>query len=316
MTPAHVLANIAEAVPNEQINVLVRRFAAAVLPSAKDRLAEEILSSTGAAEQLVVKLRFDEATASWPQQTDGRAAWNLAVHDVVRHLLTGENWVKRALWWAEQGCASWQQSAQFCTDVAHAVRARGHSVLLYVTEQEVRSAPLRGRRGRALLHLYLAALRADLRFAQIEALLTGSETTLDTGDPFLQAMHAFAVLGQDRVDASLIADQARRVCGGARVALHVLLHGLRLAFSLPSRAELILEIAGAFPFAGCEDAVVELRRAYALRVLRRFHEALDAIDRGIAFLNPADTEIHQEFVSERALILADHQRVYAERAAA
>ena len=103
MTSAPVFADTAPGVPHEQINVLVRRFVAAVLPSTKDRLAEEILSSTGAAEQLVVKLHFDAGTASWPLQANGRAAWNLAVHDVVRHPAVGENWITRALWWGRAG---------------------------------------------------------------------------------------------------------------------------------------------------------------------------------------------------------------------
>jgi hypothetical protein len=273
----------------------------------RDTLADEVLALPHSRDHMAIKLRHDTTEASWQQRIHARTAWQIAVRDIIVHLQAGEDWIGQTLYWAEQGCLSWQASARLCDHISHTARRLGHNVLTHLRASDAALADTATRRGLALRHLYLAALRRDLRFGQMETFLTDISTE-EGWDPFIQANYAVALLGQDRPDATFVADQTRLEAGTDPTCLHTLLQGLREAFALPGRAELMLTIADTLPTSAGPDPVVELRRGYALRILGRYSDALAAIDRGLTVLDPDEIHIHDELAAERALILADHQR--------
>jgi len=293
-----------------RIDRLLDEHAGCRLNTRRDHLADQILTLPQSRDYLAIKVRY--AAGAWQQRTHARAAWHVAVRDITVHLRNGEDWIAQTLRWAERGCPNWQTSAWLCDHVARIARTLGHSVLSHVGVSDLALADTATTRGRALHHLYLSALRRDLRFGQLETLLTHASAQR-SWDPYAQSCHAAGLLGQDRPDATFAADQARLEADADPTCLHALLHGLYHAFALPSRAELILKIVEAAPFNTGPDPVVELRRSRALRTLGRFHDALAAINRGLTALEPEEFHTHADLVAERGLILCDQQRA-AERA--
>jgi hypothetical protein len=126
----------------------------------------------------------------------------------------------------------------------------------------------------------------------------------DELDPYSRAIHTFALLAQGADTALEELDAVRRVGGDNVRVAHALLHGLWFADGLPDQARRMLELTDAPDLFHPGDSTVSLRKAYALRMLRRYDEALREIEDGISYLAPQAVDVHADFVQERSIILA------------
>ncbi|MEU6227498.1 hypothetical protein [Streptomyces sp. NPDC047042] len=155
---------------------------------------------------------------------------------------------------------------------------------------------------RTYRHLYLSALRYDVRCATLQALaepLTRSEHR--PLDCYSRALYAFALLGQSRPEGLAVVDQVLDETGDHATTLHVLLHGLWLGVDLDQGAQRLLALSARPPFAADTDPVVAFRRAGALRRLGRYEASLATVDHALGLLPPGDTTVHADLVRAQSL---------------
>ncbi|MFM9536902.1 hypothetical protein [Streptomyces turgidiscabies] len=201
--------------------------------------------------------------------------------------------------------ATWQESAQVCTDAAWAARAAGRSVLGLLRPEQIRAPGPDPITDRAFRHLYLSGLRFDFRCPTLQSLVDQLEPAVrESMDCYSRALYAFALLGQSRPEGLALIDDVLVEAGDHPKTLQVLLHGLWLGHQLPGRAQRMLEIAARPPFASRTDPIVLFRESGALRQLGRHEEVLEAIDRALDLLPPGDVSVHADLVRERSLITA------------
>jgi tetratricopeptide (TPR) repeat protein len=75
----------------------------------------------------------------------------------------------------------------------------------------------------------------------------------------------------------------------------------------------MLSLSNRMMTAGVLDSNVFYRRAYALRKLGRYEQALEEVDRAISLLDIGNNRVHQDYVRERELIIVTMQmQRYAE----
>ncbi|GAA2373527.1 hypothetical protein Cme02nite_02300 [Catellatospora methionotrophica] len=190
------------------------------------------------------------------------------------------------------------------TDLAWLARDAGQRFPGAAEEQALRGAPALDRL--VLAYVHGQRLRFDFKF---EALQSQSHRWLAEfdGDALIVGLAAFGALGsrsgrglelyRQAVDAPDVDAKTRHVC----------MHGLWFADHLPDQAELMLELSQQLTASSGLDANVFFRRAFALRKLGRFEQALDEIDRAIAMLGPGHNAVHQDYVRERELIVVTRQ---------
>lgn len=257
-------------------------------------LASEILSSGDGRSYLAERLRDPEF---------GEAAWSLAKWEVAERCKDGTSaWIGLTREWLAAGEASWHRSAQFCADVAWSARAARNSALLHLSRRDI-PGTFHAPADVGLLHLFLQSQRYDYRFRSICEVIAGLAVPVEDLDPFSRAIYAFALLGQN-ADVGLVEfEEVRRLGSDHEKVAHALLHGLWFASHLPDQATRILELINSTPALRDNDATVALRKAYALRKLRRYDEASQSIDLGMLCLSPDAVDVHQDFVRERAMIL-------------
>jgi hypothetical protein len=261
-----------------------------------DRLARAVLDHPDGREYLVSRLNDQEF---------GDAAWALARGEVERLAAGGgADWIDAACTWLQAGQADWARSADFCADVAWRARAEHNSALLHLSARDVAATAFAAPGDRGRLHLLLQSQRYDFRFRAIRQTVAALSASPEVLDPFSRAIHTFALLAQGADGALDEMDAVRRLGPDNRKVAHALLHGLWFADQLPDQAERILDLVDSTDLFDPEDSVVCLRKAFALRRLRRYDEALRAIDDGISYLSPQAVEVHADFVRERSIILA------------
>ncbi|GAA4799328.1 hypothetical protein [Streptomyces ziwulingensis] len=261
--------------------------------------------------------------------------WTMVRARVTEEAASGRDWTREAAGWLARGGADWQESARVTGDLAWRSRAQGHSALVFLTDTHVAAADPGEPYGRALWHCFLTTLRYDFRCTAIEEFfaLTGYAGTAASGgpapagpadaagpadgadgagqtdtaglDPYSTAMRAFALLGRSRTTGlALLAEVVARA-GHDEKVVHALLHGLWLGEDLPDQPRRMLDLLRAPAFADGPGAEALFRKASALRRLRRFDEALAAVQCAIDGLDPREVVVHADCVRERSLILAE-----------
>jgi tetratricopeptide (TPR) repeat protein len=239
-------------------------------------------------------------------RSEDRAArdrgWLMVRTRVAEEIGSGRDWTREAAIWLARGDADWEESARITADLAWRARAEGRSALLFLTGGHIAATDPATPYGRALWHCFLTTLRYDFRCAAIEEFFTEVTERLD---PYSEAVRAFALLGRSRPEGlDLMTSVLARAAHDDKV-VHALLHGLWLGEDLPDQPERMLDLLRAPAFADGLGAEALYRRASALRRLRRFDEALTAVQSAIDHLDPAQVVVHTDCVRERALILAE-----------
>ena len=184
----------------------------------------------------------------------------------------------------------------------------GSSALLHVRPEQLQNEDPREPRGRGLYHIYLASLRHDSRFRQIERTLEGGRVRIAQLDPYCQALYAFALLGQNRPEGLVHLDRVLEIAENDRKVLRVLLHGLGSATRLPDQVERVLALLDKTGLLAETTAIPQYYRAFALRSLGEYDQAMEAVDQGLLFLGPHEVELHADLLRERGLILAERDR--------
>ncbi|WP_144126619.1 hypothetical protein [Catellatospora sichuanensis] len=157
-----------------------------------------------------------------------------------------------------------------------------------------------------LAYIHGQRLRFDFKFEQLQS---QSHRWLAEfgGDALILGLAAFASLGSRSSRGLDLYQQAVAAPDADSKSRHVCLHALWFADHLPDQAELMLELSNQLTATGSLDANVFFRRAFALRKLGRFEQALDEVDRAIAMLGPGHNAVHQDYVRERELIAVTRQ---------
>lgn len=234
--------------------------------------------------------------------TGRQAAFDIARTDITDRL--DQTWTTSAAAWLELLDASWEESAALCADTAWAGRQAGSSVLDHLTADRV-LAPSSPTTARTKLHLYAVALRYDFRCRSLVKLFEQHTTPVRELDPFSRSLQAFALLGQSDPTALDLIDPLLTEANDHPKVAHALLHGLWLGENLPNQPQQVLDLLERPVFAGRTDGIALYRKARALRRLRRYDEALAAIDDAMEGLAPGtDTSVHSDLVRERVLITA------------
>jgi tetratricopeptide (TPR) repeat protein len=278
---------------------LLLRIQAADSSFERSRLTVELLGEPGARDFLLSHVTSPDL---------GPIVWTVAFHEVRNLARRGENWVPRALEWVDRIAPTWQRSARFCDDLAQEARLLNSSALLHVRPERLQDEDPREPRGRGLYHVYLASLRRDSRFRQIERVLEGGRVRVAQLDPYCQALYAFALLGQNRPEGIAYLERALEVGENDRKVLRVLLHGLGSATRLPDQAERILALLNETGLGSETYAMPQYYRAVALRSLGDYDQAMEAVDQGLLFLGPDEFELHADLLRERGLILAERDQ--------
>lgn len=239
---------------------------------------------------------------SLPVRRPGRALALLRTRSRATENTADPLWPARLAGDLRELDADWKESAEVCADAAWAARAAGNSVLVLLHPGQVTAATPDPVTARTYRHLYLSALRYDLRCATLQSLaepLLGTEH--GSLDCYSRALYAFALLGQSRPEGLAVMDEVLDEAGDHAKTLHVLLHGLWLGLDLDQGAQRLLTLSTRPPFDAGTDPIVAFRRAGALRRLGRYDASLAAIDRALDLLPPGDVTVHADLVRERSL---------------
>lgn len=282
---------------------LARAVAAvASLPSGWDAAAEHTASGLWrlprAAEAVEHVLRGDD-----PALRD--RGWTMVRTRVAEEIASGRDWTREAALWLERGGADWAESAHVTGDLAWRARAEGRSALVFLTGAHVAGADPLTPYGRGLWHSFLTTLRYDFRCGAIEEFFSLRAAGRADLDPYSDAMRAFALLGRSRIRGLDLLESVMARAAHDGKAVHALLHGLWLGEQLPDQPQRMLELLRAPAFARGLGAEALFRKAGALRRLRRFDEALAALQGAIDRLDPCEVVVHADCVRERSLILAE-----------
>ncbi|KUH36944.1 MULTISPECIES: hypothetical protein [Streptomyces] len=231
--------------------------------------------------------------------------WVMVRARVAEEIDSGRDWTREAALWLARGSASWEESARVTGDLSWRARAAGRSALLFLSDAHVASVDPGDAYGRALWHCFLTTLRYDFRCAAIEEFFGRGPRELPDLDPYSDAMRVFALLGRSRTEGLPLLDSVVARAGDDDKVVHALLHGLWLGEDLPDQADRMLRLLEAPAFAGGLGPEALFRKAGALRRLRRYGPALQAVQEAIDGLDPSEVVVHADCVRERSLILAD-----------
>ncbi|HZN18893.1 MAG TPA: hypothetical protein VFB84_12065 [Micromonosporaceae bacterium] len=276
--------------------------------------AEALLSLPQAQDYIVAKLCSLPASASRARA----ALWRLASMDAIGKLAYPDNrWVTTIVSWLEQGKATWQESAGVCAEV-------GFQAYLADKPNPISTEMIRSRgplaiSGRALLHLHLIAQRLAYRWEAMEQCFADLDTPVDNLDPYSRVYHVFALLAGGDPSGP---DHMRRLLEVAgddyRVNLS-LVEGLRLSRGLPNQGEQMLQLLARPALARSPSPDLLYRKAYALRRLGRYDDALRVADECLQKIPPLQVQDRVRILQERELILAeqaiDEQAAAARQAA-
>ncbi|WP_433892573.1 hypothetical protein [Streptomyces sp. CA-111067] len=222
-----------------------------------------------------------------------------------RRIDEGEDWIGPLNRGLRLTGATWQESAQVCSNAVWHARRTGRDVLNDLESCPVPGADMSAVQHRTWWHLYFSALRFDFRCGAIRTVFQALDPPgAEHADPYIRAHEVFAVLGRSQpaglgmLDDLLAEDHAAQ----SREVLHVVLQGLWLGHLLPGRAERILHLTGLPVLSRTADPVALMRTAGALRQLGRHRQALSVIDAAIEALPAGDPAVHADLVRERTLI--------------
>ncbi|MEW1757514.1 hypothetical protein AB0393_13495 [Streptomyces cyaneofuscatus] len=220
--------------------------------------------------------------------------------------ITGSEWPTLLAEALREIEATWQESAEVCSDIAWQAREARNSALVVLAPEHVTTAGPDPVIWRTYRHLYLSTLRYDFRCCDIEDLMNKVPVSVLNDDPYSEALYGFARLGQSRSDGLAVMHRVLVAAPGHPKTLHVLLHGVWLGTFLPGRAPLLLMLVGLLPKGGLDDPIALFRMASARRTLGHYPEALTAIDHALELLAPGELAVHADLVRERLLITTAH----------
>ncbi|MFK0117648.1 hypothetical protein [Streptomyces sp. NPDC090994] len=231
--------------------------------------------------------------------------WVMVRTRVAEEIASERDWTREAAAWLALAGAGWEESARLTGDLAWRARAEGRSALVFLTGPHVAGTDPGTPFGRALWHCFLTTLRYDFRCGDIEEFFAGAPDDGAGLDPYSAAMRAFALLGRSQASGLPLLETVLARAAHDEKVVHALLHGLWLGEDLPEQPRRMLELLRAPAFAHGLGSEALLRKASALRRLRRFDEALTAVRSAIDGLGPCEVVVHGDCVRERSLILVE-----------
>jgi len=272
--------------------------------------AVTLLTMPGARMYVVGRVRDLTST----QQTGRDAVWWLAAYDAITRLpAAGDDWVKTAVAWLEEGEATWQESASVCAEVGF--RAYLADKPDPVTPELIKSRGPLTAGGRALLHLHLIALRMAYRWEAMEECLMTTGVPVEELDPYSRVYHVFALLAQNHPSGLDEMAKLLSVAGDDYRVNLSLVEGLRLSRGMTDQAERMLELLARPALAMSKSPDPLYRKAFALRKLGRYDEALQIADECLQKLSPLQVQDRVRILQERDLILAEQTIQQLEAAA-
>jgi tetratricopeptide (TPR) repeat protein len=276
--------------------------------------ATRFLSLPGARGYALDKLH----ELSTDQHTGRDAIWRLACWDAIARLpAEGNAWVLTAVDWLAEGEATWQESATVCAEVGF--RAYLADRPDPITIEMIKSAGPLTVRGRALLHLHLIAIRLAYRWEAMEDCLASVGVPIKDLDPYSRVYHVFALLAENHPSALTEMAELLAVAGDDYRVNLSLLEGLRLSRGIPDSAQRMLDLLNGPALSSSRSPDPLYRKAYALRKLGRYDEALRVADECLQRIPPLQVQDRVRIVQERELILAEQaieQQATAAREAA
>jgi hypothetical protein len=171
--------------------------------------------------------------------------------------------------------------------------------------------------GRVLAYVHGYRLRYDFRFDQL-ATSARDWLTSFSDDSLVHSLAAFAALGQRSDRALPLLARASTLADYDQSCRAVCLQGLWFGTHLADQAEQILALSDEMIGRGEDDGNLYYWRAFALRRLGRFDDALKSVDRAISLLPIGMNAVHQDYFRERELIettvlLNEHVQTLATR---
>ncbi|GIG63428.1 hypothetical protein Lfu02_78000 [Longispora fulva] len=234
---------------------------------------------------------------------------------LVQHLATGTrgdrlSWISELATRSERHGLSLPEIRSIAADLAWLARDAGQR---YPGSADWDAAATASRRHRLILaYVHGQRLRYDFKFEALQA-QTYTWLTEFGDDALILALAAFAALGMRTARGLELYRQAIAAPDADGRTRHVCLHAIWFADHVPDQPQLVLDLSNSMMTTGTGDANLFYRRAYALRKLGRYDQALEEIDRAIGMLAPGNNAVHQDYVRERELITATRQmRQYAD----
>ena len=123
-------------------------------------------------------------------------------------------------------------------------------------------------------------------------------------DALITALSAVAALGLRRKDGMQLFERALEAPDADARSRHACLAAIWFAHHIPEQAEILLSLSDQMMSNNEDNWTMYFRRASALRKLGRHEEALQSIDRAINALPMGHTEVYQEQIRERELIVS------------
>lgn len=155
--------------------------------------------------------------------------------------------------------------------------------------------------GRVLAYVHGYRLRYDFRFDQL-ATATRDWLASYPDDALVYSLAAFAALGQRSDRALPLLARASTMIDYDQSCRAVCLHGLWFGAHLSDQADRIIALSDEMIGRGEDDGNLYYWRAFALRRLGRFDDALISVDRAISLLPVGMNAVHQDYFRERELI--------------
>jgi tetratricopeptide (TPR) repeat protein len=163
-----------------------------------------------------------------------------------------------------------------------------------------------------LAYVHGQRFRFDYKFEPLQA---HTHLWLDEfcDDALVLALAAFACLGARSPRGLELFHKSVGAADADTKSRHVCLAAMWFADHVPDQPEIMLSLSNRMMTAGVLDSNVFYRRAYALRKLGRYEQALEEVDRAISLLDIGNNRVHQDYVRERELIIVTMQmQRYAE----
>ncbi|WP_412543043.1 tetratricopeptide repeat protein [Longispora sp. K20-0274] len=251
------------------------------IPAQPDHVDEDLAALSGPervarlAEHLSAKVRSD--SPAWIGELASRSERHGLSLAELRTAAGDLAWLARDVGQRYPGSADW--------DAAVGAGHRHRLVLAYVTGQR---------------------LRFDFKFEALQA-YTYSWLTEFADDALILGLAAFAALGNRTARGLDLYRQALDAPDADSKSRHLCLHAIWFADHVPDQAQLLLDLSNAMLAKGPGDANIFYRRAYALRKLGRYDQAIEEVDRAIGMLGTGMNAVHQDYVRERELITVTMQ---------
>jgi tetratricopeptide (TPR) repeat protein len=276
--------------------------------------AEKLLRLPGAQDYVLGRLGRLGANSGEAR----RGIWRLAVFDAIGRMVEGDRaWRETVVAWLDRGEATWQESANVCAEVGFQAYLADKPDTISVPM--IKAGDLMAPAGRALLHLHLVALRLAYRWEDMEQCLTSLDTTIQELDPYSRAYHVFALLAGNQPNGVEEMNDLLAVAGDDYRVTLSLVEGLRLSRGIEDQAEQMLRLLDRPAMKQSRSPDPLYRKAFALRKLGRYDEALRVVDECLQRISPLQVRDRVRILQERELILAEQaigHQAEAARAAA